>query len=92
MHVDVGINVLHFITSKTQSEAISSCTREEEKHIPKISFSKCCPKKKHPTQTYLQNLGHSFKRLVALYHVGIMSGNQTRPKCFDTSQWISSSP
>ena len=25
-----------------------------------------------------------------LYHVGIMSGNQTRPRCFDTSQWISS--
>lgn len=26
------------------------------------------------------------------YQVGIMSGNQTRPKCFDTSQWMSSSP
>lgn len=26
----------------------------------------------------------------ALYQVGIMSGNQTRPRCLDTSQWISS--
>lgn len=25
-----------------------------------------------------------------LYHVGIMSGNQTLPRCFETSQWISS--
>lgn len=25
-----------------------------------------------------------------LYHVGIMSGNQTRPRCLETSQWISS--
>lgn len=31
-------------------------------------------------------------RFPQLYQVGIMSGNQTRPKCFDTSQWMSSSP
>lgn len=24
------------------------------------------------------------------YHVGIMSGNQTLPRCFETSQWICS--
>lgn len=40
------------------------------------------------THTLIQKPVYNLNTLLfpQLYQVGIMSGNQTRPKCFDTSQ------
>lgn len=51
------------------------------------------PKKLKQDKTYTNILINTWTQLkTSIYQVGIMSGNQTRPKCFETSQWISSSP
>lgn len=77
---EIEIYIIHSITSNFKGKYIQYILTHLDKGLSQ---------KQHTVQ---QKPGYNFDLLLELYQVGIMSGNQTRPKCFDTSQWISSSP